>query len=421
MYFPMNITLRNALLLFWLMAAMPVMPVEANDPELKSGDRVVLLGGTFFERMQAYGFGEAALATGFADRDITVRNLGWSGDNVFGEARALFGSVDDGFKRLERDVIEAQPTVVIVNYGGNEAHAGTAGLASFQSGLERLLDTLAETKARIIVLLPHTYEDLGGGLPSPEAYNQNLAIYRLALRDAAQRRRLAVVDLAAIVKAARSELPAGQSLTDNGVHLSSLGYRAVAPHFAAALNASGGVWHVELDASRNVLEAVGCTVQTISTSVSDALVTEVRFTVVDDVLELSQQTGYGSPTAVGQGTLQIRGLAAGNYVLQIDGTSIHTAFAESWAQGVSLTRRGGQGQAERLRREVVTKTQLYFYRYRPQNETYLLLFRKHEQGNNAAEIPQFDPLVEKQDQRIAALRRPQPRQFKLRHVLKPGK
>jgi hypothetical protein len=232
---------------------------------------------------------------------------------------------------------------------------------------------------------------------------------------------LAVVDLAAIVKAARSELPAGQSLTDNGVHLSSLGYRAVAPHFAAALNASDGVWHVELDASRNVLEAVGCTVQTISTSVSDALVTEVRFTVVDDVLELSQQTGYGSPTAVGQGTLQIRGLAAGNYVLQIDGTSIHTAFAESWAQGVSLTRRGGQGQAERLRRAVVTKTQLYFYRYRPQNETYLLLFRKHEQGNNAAEIPQFDPLVEKQDQRIAALRRPQPRQFKLRRVLKPGK
>ncbi len=40
------------------------------------------------------------------------------------------------------------------------------------------------------------------------------------------------------------------------------------------------------------------------------------------------------------------------------------------------------------------KDQLFFHRYRPQNETYLFLFRKHEQGNNAVEIPQFDPLIQ---------------------------
>ena len=27
------------------------------------------------------------------------------------------------------------------------------------------------------------------------------------------------------------------------------------------------------------------------------------------------------------------------------------------------------------------KNRLFFHRYRPQNETYLYLFRKHEQGN----------------------------------------
>jgi hypothetical protein len=31
--------------------------------------------------------------------------------------------------------------------------------------------------------------------------------------------------------------------------------------------------------------------------------------------------------------------------------------------------------------------------HRPENETYLLLFRKHEQGNNAVEIGQFRPLI----------------------------
>ena len=39
------------------------------------------------------------------------------------------------------------------------------------------------------------------------------------------------------------------------------------------------------------------------------------------------------------------------------------------------------------------RQELYFYRWRPQNEIYLFGFRKHEQGNNAgSEIPLFDPL-----------------------------
>lgn len=56
-----------------------------------------------------------------------------------------------------------------------------------------------------------------------------------------------------------------------------------------------------------------------------------------------------------------------------------------------------------LQAAIQLKNEFYFHRYRPQNETYLFLFRKHEQGNNAVEIPQFDPLVEEQEKRIAVL------------------
>lgn len=52
------------------------------------------------------------------------------------------------------------------------------------------------------------------------------------------------------------------------------------------------------------------------------------------------------------------------------------------------------------------KNELFFHRHRPQNETYLLLFRKHEQGNNAVELPAFDPLVDSLDQRIWGLAQP---------------
>ena len=66
-----------------------------------------------------------------------------------------------------------------------------------------------------------------------------------------------------------------------------------------------------------------------------------------------------------------------------------------------------------LRKEIVAKNKLYFHRYRPQNETYLFLFRKREQGNNAVEIPQFDPLVEAAEKKIALLKQPKPHRFEL--------
>ena len=60
-------------------------------------------------------------------------------------------------------------------------------------------------------------------------------------------------------------------------------------------------------------------------------------------------------------------------------------------------------QAEPVRQAIIAKNRLYFYRWRPQNETYLFGFRKHEQGNNAREIPLFDPLVDEKEQEIATL------------------
>jgi putative heme-binding domain-containing protein len=55
---------------------------------------------------------------------------------------------------------------------------------------------------------------------------------------------------------------------------------------------------------------------------------------------------------------------------------------------------------QRLREVVNRKNHLYFDRWRPQNETYLLGFRKYEQGQNAKEIPLFDPLVKNEDDAI---------------------
>jgi hypothetical protein len=99
-------------------------------------------------------------------------------------------------------------------------------------------------------------------------------------------------------------------------------------------------------------------------------------------------------------------LSAGKHVLKIDGKPIAVAAAEEWAAGVTLTRGPEFDQVEKLRAAIIAKNRLYFYRWRPQNETYLFGFRKHEQGNNAKEVAQFDPLIAKKEAEIARLRAP---------------
>ena len=109
------------------------------------------------------------------------------------------------------------------------------------------------------------------------------------------------------------------------------------------------------------------------------------------------------------------GLPPGEYTLSLDGTEIVTLDAKSWERGVFMRTPAKQAaRLEKLRKLIVAKNELYFHRWRPQNVTYLLGFRKHEQGNNAREIPQFDPLVEAKEKEIAALAAPAMVKFELK-------
>ena len=61
-------------------------------------------------------------------------------------------------------------------------------------------------------------------------------------------------------------------------------------------------------------------------------------------------------------------------------------------------------RAESLRKAIVEKNAAYFNYWRPQNDTYILGYRKKEQGRNAVELPQFIPLAEAKEREIARLR-----------------
>src|SRR5712692_5596744 len=126
---------RRFLLIAILLIPFPV--TAADDFEFKDGDRVVLIGSTLIEREQRYGYWEAALTAANPTKNITFRNLGWSGDTVWGEARAGFDSPAEGYKSLVEHVKAEKPTVIIVGYGTNESFAGKHGLPKFKEQLKK--------------------------------------------------------------------------------------------------------------------------------------------------------------------------------------------------------------------------------------------------------------------------------------------
>src|SRR2546421_11886829 len=112
-----------------------------------------------------------------ADKPITFRNLGWTGDTVWGEARAEFGTAADGYKHLVDHVRAEKPTVIIVGYGTNESFAGPDGLPKFTQQLKKLLDDLSTTKARFVLMSPMKMVKMPRPLPDPLKANENLKRY----------------------------------------------------------------------------------------------------------------------------------------------------------------------------------------------------------------------------------------------------
>jgi lysophospholipase L1-like esterase len=365
---------------------------------LADGDRVVLLGSTFIERDQAHGYLETALAGRFRDAGIEFRNLGWSGDNVFGEARAGFGKVEHGFNELKEHVAALEPTVILLSYGANESYAGEAGLDGFLAGLDVLLAALDETGARIVFIGPPPHEDLGRPLPDPAEHNRNLKLYSDAIGRVAAKRGAPFVNLFELL--GKLQPAAGAPLTDNGIHLTAYGYWRVAALIEQALGLPERRWKIEIDAARGNIAARGTVVSGATFSP-----TGVRFVAHDVQLPLPPppDDAPSESLAVSPRIVRAFDLPEGTYALTIDGRPAASGTRRQWLDGIAIGGGPQREQAERLRAATLEKNQLSFHRWRPQNVTYLFGFRKHEQGNNAVEIPRFDPLVAEREAAIRGL------------------
>jgi len=300
----------------------------------------------------------------------------------------------------------AQPSVIIVSYGANEAHAGPAGLSRFVEGYRTLLDALQPYEAVIVLVTPHYYENLGPPLPDPQAYNAKLQLYINAIDSLATSQNLTVVHLsdreqfgeAGVKNEIHPKnwrvLPEHSGLTSNGIHCSSQGYQVLARRIADGLSLARSIC--------SVVEKDGTNVDiTDYVATSDS----VRFVMTPErigSLQLSNALGKDEANG-GQVQLRFSNLRPGKYSIYVNEGKILRVTANQLKMGVTLPASFQHAAVKRAYELTAEKNMMFFHRHRPQNETYLFLFRKHEQGNNAVEVPQFDPIVDGFEKRIKVI------------------
>jgi len=221
---------------FWLICAisatLPLSAAAQQEPKVRFRDseRIALIGNEFFDKEQDQSYIETALTTRFPDKNLVFRNLGYAGDTVWGDARALcagwanFGPADQGFERLRKQVQDARPTLIFIAYGMNESFDGAKWLEHFKQGYVRLLNMLeAETKARIVLVTPIAHEYLPPPLPTPGKHAEELRIYTDAILKLAADRRYPVIDLFGEIHRQMRSVRGHENMTSDGIHLTPFG------------------------------------------------------------------------------------------------------------------------------------------------------------------------------------------------------
>ena len=242
-------------------------------------------------------------------------------------------------------------------------------------------------------------ENLGPPLPDPTEHNKQIALYAETIRRVANRRGCQLSDIHRVSTDGTKTI--GKfPYTDDGIHQTAYGYWQGSAAFKMVTKVPGNVWWV------STTEAFPGTAGTTK-SAQSVTETSVKFTLSDPMLP-NPPAPSGTPAMyqVRDRVVKVPSLSSGRYALKIDGKTVANATADEWSNGVNLTRAPEFDQVEKLRALINKKNELYFYRWRPQNETYLFGFRKHEQGNNAIEIPQFDPLIAELEAEINTLKKP---------------
>ena len=216
----------SALCLFALAASLNAAPPEKL--ELQPGEHVAIVGNALADRMLHDGTLEAFIHKALPKHDISIRNLGFASDEITVHMRSdAVPPPEDWLKKMQADV-------VLAFWGFNESFKGYEGIEKFKTDLDKYLKDLkaaqfnGKSAPRVVLFSPIAQEKgVDPNWPAPTANNNNLQNYTAAMSEVAKANDVQFVDLFAPseVLYAKATTP----LTHNGIHLTTQGYRELAP------------------------------------------------------------------------------------------------------------------------------------------------------------------------------------------------
>lgn len=368
----LSTTFGYVLLLFF---AMPFIVTAQNQVgkvggfELKDSDRVIFLGNSLFES-DKNGYLELALTTRWPDKKVTFRNLGWEGDNVFGQARSHFTNPPTAYETLMQQITAAKPTIIFIAYGGVEAQDGVAGLDKFKDGLNKLLDKTDELGAKAVLLSPIPVLS-GISADILESRNKDLQLYAKAITDIANVRDKQFVDLYNPV----TDFQKQAKISEDGIHLNEAGYYLIATALEHGLGLVSQPQVINVQVVKSGLEAA------TPAKIFPSEAQQMKFTIAESYLPLPLLAAE-LPKIEQKRTIKIGGLKKGFYTLTADNVPVITASAKSWEAGIEIKQGGVFDQTKQIQYLINKKNDLFFQQYRPWNETYITGFRAYEQGRH---------------------------------------
>jgi azurin/glucose/arabinose dehydrogenase len=216
--------------------------------EIHKGDHIAIVGSGLADRQQHHAWFEALIHQAFPDSELTIRNLGFSADEINVRPRSKGVPPVEWFLSMKAG--DTQPTdnpdliykagtsfgadVIFAYWGFNESFKGPQGLESFKTQLEQYLTKLqaakfnGESAPRIVLFSPIAQEDLNDpNFSDGEENNRNIGLYTHAMAEIAKAKNIPFVDL--FKPSTELYQKSDKPLTINGIHLTSEGDKHLAP------------------------------------------------------------------------------------------------------------------------------------------------------------------------------------------------
>lgn len=311
---------------------------------LKDNDHVVFYGDSITDQRLYTTFVESYVVTRFPNLHVLFTHSGWGGDRVTGGGG---GTADI---RLARDVYPYHPTVVTIMLGMNDGSYRAYDeelFGRFKTGYEHILDSIKTNApvARVTIIQPSPYDDVTRPPLFEGGYNTTLLRYSEYLKGLAAGRHLDLADMNTPVvemlkRAWDTDKDQAAKILPDRVHPGPAGHLIMAEALLKSWRAPDLVSDVSIDAAASTSAAKNAAIADLKiqpaiswTETESAL--PMPIDPRDKLLALALKSS-DFVEALDRENLRVRGLAAGNYELKIDGDVIGSYNNEDLGRGINL-------------------------------------------------------------------------------------